>query len=565
MFGTFRKHQTWLWAVIITVIIFSFVIYFSPYSKMNDARRGPTNLGSINGERISEAQYFNAQNEVFLRMFFSTGHWPDEDARKQGGQVERDTYQWLLMIQEQERFGIRVSDDVAAQKAKGMLSMLQRAGVIPSPEVFIAQILPANNFKLDDFERFVRHDVGMQELVATVGLDGKLVTPQELRDLYKRENQDVATEAVFFSWSNYLASVTAPPEAISQFYSNRLAVYRLPDRVQVSYVRFDLTNYVAEANQELAAMTNLDLQIEEAYRQGGTNFLRQAKVESLAEAKVKLRDEERRRFEKQSAKKKAAEFATPLFDMEPLRAENLRTLAKEKGLTVQVTAPFDSEYGPNDLQVVGTDFAKKAFALTPEYPFAGPIDGLDSVYVIAFDKKLPSEIPALDQIRPRVVKDYEHDRAHALAVGAGMAFYPTLTNDLAQGKPFASICLNAKLKPVPVPPVSLSTRALPAVEDQVSLNQYKQLAFTTPIGRPSPFQQTSDGGLIVFVKEKLPLDEAKMNASLPAFANYVRQNRQSEAFNDWFRKVADKGLRDTPLARPPTPPSMSSATKAKKS
>ena len=53
MFGTIRKHQTWLWAVIITVIIFSFVIYFSPYSKMNDSRRGPVNLGSINGERIS--------------------------------------------------------------------------------------------------------------------------------------------------------------------------------------------------------------------------------------------------------------------------------------------------------------------------------------------------------------------------------------------------------------------------------------------------------------------------------------------------------------------------------
>ena len=67
------------------------------------------------------------------------------------------------------------------------------------------------------------------------------------------------------------------------------------------------------------------------------------------------------------------------------------------------------------------------------------------------------------------------------------------------------------------------------------------------------------------MKEKLPLDEAKMNATLPAFANYVRQNRQNEAFNDWFRKEAEKGLRETPLARPPAPASMGSAPNAKKS
>jgi hypothetical protein len=61
------------------------------------------------------------------------------------------------------------------------------------------------------------------------------------------------------------------------------------------------------------------------------------------------------------------------------------------------------------------------------------------------------------------------------------------------------------------------------------------------------------------------LDEAKMNTSLPAFANYVRQSRQNEAFNDWFRREAEKGLRDTPLARQQPPPSMGPGPNAKKS
>ena len=562
MFGTIRKHQTWLWAIIITLTIISFVIFFSPYSKLDDSRAGRINLGSINGERISEEEYINARNEVYLRAFFTTGNWPDEEAKKQGGEIERETYQWLLLIQKQKQLGIHISVEVVAQAAKGMMSQFQRAG-INSPEMFIQQVLRPRGFALDDLERFVRHYLGVQELIATVGLGGKLVTPQEIRGLFKREHEELATEAVFFSASNYLAGVTAPADAVMQFYTNRLATYRIPDRVQVSYVSFALTNFAVEANQELARMTNLDLQIDEAYRQGGTNFLREARAQSLEDAKVKIRDARRKEFQLQGARKKAAEFATPLFDMDPMRAENLDKLAKEKGLTVKVTAPFDLRDGPRDLEVA-QDFAQKAFARTPDDPFAGPIIGLDAVYVIALNKKIPSEIPPLDQIRAQVVQDYRYSQALNLARKAGMDFYQTLTNGLAQGKTPAAICAEAKLKLVDLPPFSLSTRELPQVEEHLPLNQFKQITFSTPPGKASPFQMTTEGGLVVFVKAKLPLDEAKMNSILPAFANAVRQSRQNEAFNDWFRKEAEKGLRDTPLARQQPPPVTSSSPKAKK-
>src|SRR5664279_4058394 len=167
MFGTFRKHQTWLWAVIITVIIFSFVIYFSPYSKMNDSRRGQGNLGSINGERISEEEYIHARNEVFLRAFFMNGNWPDEEAKKQGGAIERDTYQWLLLIQKQKQLGIHISPDVVAQAARAMMTQFQRAG-ITSPEMFVRNVLNQRGLGVEDLERFVRHYMGVQELISTL-------------------------------------------------------------------------------------------------------------------------------------------------------------------------------------------------------------------------------------------------------------------------------------------------------------------------------------------------------------------------------------------------------------
>jgi len=239
MFGTIRKHQNWLWAVIITLTIGSFVVFFSPYTRMNNAagRRGSANFGSINGERITEQDWVNAQRDVILRYFFfiGGGRFPDEESKKSGFDADRETYQWLLLLQKQKELGIHVSIDDAAQAARMLTSQFERAG-ITSPTMFVEQVLQPRGLTMEDFERFCRNQLGFQELMYTVGLSGKLVTPAEAKELYIRNHQEVATEAVFFSASNYLATVTVTPQALSEFFSNRMANYRIPDRVQVNYL-----------------------------------------------------------------------------------------------------------------------------------------------------------------------------------------------------------------------------------------------------------------------------------------------------------------------------------------
>ena len=558
MFGTIRRHQTWLWVVISTLTIISFVYYFGPQSKVSQGRGGAANLGTINGERITPEEYDQTRREVYLRYFFMSGTFPNEESRKMGFDESRDTYYRLLFIHKQKDLGIHVGDDTIERTARNMLHPLQKAN-INSPAAFVKQILEPRGFQWDDFERFVRHELGIQELISTVGLSGKLVTPREAKGLYEREHEELATEAVFASASNYLASVTATPEAISQYYSNHVANYRIPERLQVSYVEYVLTNFLAEANEEMAKMTNIDQRLEAVYQQRGTNYYREAK--SPQEAKEKIREEMRKELMAMAANKKAGPFANELFDKEPVRAQNLAALAEEKGLTLKVTAPFDLEDGPKDIKVSG-DFAKKAFGLSPtNEPYAGPLLGDEALYVIAFDKRIPSEIPPLDQIRERVTADYKNDQARSLARQAGQALYATLTNGMAQGKTFSNICAEAKFQATELPPFSLSTRAVPQAEEHISLNGrggLKEIAFSTQPGKLSNFQPTTEGGFILYVKSKLPLDQAKMNADLPSFVESVRQTRQSEAFNEWFRRQAERGLRDTPLGWPKTAPSLNS-------
>ena len=553
MFGTIRRHQKWLWVVIITLTVFSFVIYFSPYSKLNSGeRRGTYDWGTINGQRISQESFVSAYQEVALRYFImSGGRAPDEEARRS---FERETLQWLFVIDKEDQLGIHISPDRVAEVARNMvLSAFQRAGAGNVSPDGAARALEGSGFQSGDLERYSEHYLGLQELIATFGVSGRLATPEEIKDLYVREHQELATEALFFQASNYLAQVTVSPQALNQFYSNQMAEYRIPERVQVSYVKFPVTNFWAKA-EELLAKTNLNEMVEANAQRLGTNYFKDAKTPEQVRARI--REELIRERALLDCRRQANEFARPLFDLNQPRAEDLRAFAKTNGLTVEVTEPLAADQTPKGLDVE-EDFVAAAFKLTPDQPLAGPLVGRDGVYVLALEKRLPEENPPLDQIRARVTADYKADQARTLARQSGVAFHNALTNGLAQGKSFTAFCASASARPVSLPPFSLSSKELPGLDETVNLNMLKQIAFGTPLGKPSGFQWTADGGLILFVKSKLPVDESKMKEELPAFTQGVRQQWQSECFNQWFGQQFAASVHSPVLERKEPPPTVS--------
>src|SRR2546430_6858682 len=102
--------------------------------------RGTANFGAINGQRVTEEEFVNAQREVYWRYFFMTGNWPDQDAKRTGFDPQRETYQWLMVIQKEEQMGVHVSSDVAAQVAREMIRSLERMNV-RSTDMFFNDVL----------------------------------------------------------------------------------------------------------------------------------------------------------------------------------------------------------------------------------------------------------------------------------------------------------------------------------------------------------------------------------------------------------------------------------------
>jgi hypothetical protein len=557
MFATIRRHQSWLLILIAVVIIISFVVFFSPNVRLGDMT-DRMNFGSLNGKDITREQYMNALRETHIFFFARYGEWPgrEEAMRQIGFDVENETYNRLLLTELMREHQIDPTSEAVAQWIRELFT---GPGGQPfsyeAYERFVRETLNPQGFTAQDFNRFARNEVGRQHLIALIGMSGKFIVPEEAETVFRRENETIATDVVFFNYTNYLENVEVTPEAVGQYYTNNMAQYRLPPRVQVDYLKFDATNFLAEADQRLerflaqeeqqrAGITNLNALVEMYYeRRGGTNYYVDefgAPLE-LDQAREKIVDEVRRQFALIPARIKASEFITELLDLHdqrPPEPSDFANLAAAKGLEVHTTAPFDQQTGPEELDVP-PQFQSRAFALTPQEPFTtSAVMAEDGAYVLHLNRRLPSEIQPFEAVEERVIEDYRRTEAVRHARQAGEQFSARLQESLAAGRSFQEIVLETGATVESLPPFSIATRSMPELGERVNLGLLQNLTTNLKPGESSSFIQRPQGGLVVYVRDRSPVEEEKLREDLPEFLTNLRESRQFAAFADWFQRQA---------------------------
>ncbi len=552
MIGTIRRHSNVLWAIIITVVIISFVVFFSPTAKLGGG--GTEDFGSINGVPIRKADYFAARREAELYFWLNTRRWPGQEGagRQMNFDGDMEARQRLVLIAKMQEMKVKVGDDALIahlqtffrDPATGKFSAT-------SYDNFVKQVLPQGGMNEQDLERFFRHQLAIQQLNQVVSLSGKFVTPRAAEAAYRQEHEQLATEAVHFASSNYLASVKMKPEDLGKYFTNNMAAYRLQERVQVNYVGFSVTNFLAEADAQLAKKGGLDAEVEKRYKSANTNsFLDDAgKPLSATAAKLKLKDGLRRAVALQAARKAANEFANDLFNEEKRALAAFLKLAATQGYAVKETEPFEQFAGPK-MSDLPENFAPTAFKLNSEEPVSPPVVGEEGVYVLALKAKLPSAPQTLEAVRAKVTEDYRQFESGDLARKAGRAFYTALTNGLAAGKTFKAVCAEQKLKVIEPPAFSASARSVPELEELgINLAQIRRpLTQLTP-GKATPFMPTREGGYILHLRSRLPVAEEKIKADLPGYLEELRETRQNAAFGAWFRKEFESTAKEMEQSR----------------
>jgi hypothetical protein len=548
MFRFFRKHS-WILIVTLSLTIISFVVFMGKGpSSRSGGLVGGGDYGTIYGHPVTADMYDQAKREFAISYWEQTFQWPERNPSMTPLQLDQEVYSYILMNLKAKDLGIYVDDDSAAAAASMLLSspaLMHAFGTTePVPAAsFIQQVLVPEGMTNIDFENSVRSRATINQLVDLLGLPGSLMTPQEAGALYDQENQEVSAQAVFFSASNYLSPVALSPAVVGQFFTNNMAAYREPDRVQITYVAFSASNYLAQAKAEWAK-TNFDDMVDSIYdRYGSTEFADQKTPEA---AKAKIREYLINHRALSDAGSQANDFVSALYALSPAKPENLAALARQKNLPVFTSAPFDASSGPVDFDAPAA-LTKAAFQLDADSPYTGPIAGSDAVYVIALAGQLPSGIPPFDEIRDRVTRDLEFQQALLRAQTAGTNFYYSAEVQLALGKKFGPVAVASHLTPVSLSPFSLSSSEVPELGGHAELGQLKQAAFTTSPGKLSRFIPTADGGFILLLQSVLPLDQSKKAADFPQFLAQARRARQNEVFNLWLNTELNRELRNTPF------------------
>jgi hypothetical protein len=486
-----------------------------------------------------------------------------EEQRKQ---VERVADQFLFMEVLIKENKINVTTDAAARFTKQLFGLApQQPLPLDKFQDFVQNVLVRRGkLTLQDFDRFVRHQAAQQYLVALFGMSGKLITPKEAEFFYRRDNEPMATEIVFFPTANFYGA-TAPTDAeLKDFFTKHQAEYRLPDREQINYVVFTISNYLAQADKVLG--TNINDKIDQIYHQQGADTFKDASGQPLspAAAQAEIKNNMRQMTAAQEAKRDANAFLSELSEghdaAHPYAPSDLFNLAKAKGLIVKTTEFFDEKTGCKDL-----DLPPKAlhvlFSLRENDPddpeksllyAPSPLEGKTAVYIIGLQKRLPSELQTLAAVRDQVTRDWRQTKALALAKDAGEKFADALQVGATQGKTFDAICAAQNLKPQTPPPFALATTNAPEFMNRDEFRQLQETAYVVPSGQFSKFVPTADGGFVVYVKDRLPVDQAAMQRELPYYLARMREQRQMVAFQEWFnrqmqsRLVLPSSERDSP-------------------
>jgi hypothetical protein len=535
-----------MWVIIVGTI-FSFVYFLSPTARNGGGggSSGPaTFYGSVNGEPITQLQFELAGREAKLVFRMSQGRWP---TREQEDTLKQIAYQRLFIAAKLKELNIEVTPEAAARYTRQMLGVPD-GQVFPKDKFaeFVSKELnQAGQVSLEDFDRYVRLQVGQQLLISLFGMNGQLITQKEAEFFYRRENESMTVELARFQVSNYVDKVAFTPQDLQEFYTNRQSDYRLPPREQVNYIRFEPTNYLAVANQTMSGMSNLDAYVDQIYSsQDSAAFKDEAGApltEAAAKAKIKT-EILPQMISRKAAQTNANDVATKLADGHdkdhPITLADLQKLAETNGLTVTTTEPFDEKNPPKDLQL-----SPGAMSMVFQLELGDPDDqyklmgGSNGYYLVGLQQKYPSESQSFETVRAKVTEDYRAFKALDMVKEAGAKFAEAAKKGLAVGEPFDFICTAQGVKPEVLSPFSAVTPSIPEIEDREDFSYVVRVVYELAAGQASSFvAPTEAGGFVAYVKARAPMEDALVQRDIPAYLEKFRRDRQIAAFNQWLQR-----------------------------
>ena len=271
MFGTVRKHSQPLWIVIIIMVVISFVVYFTPGYDPFENHGGKATEANVElsfarqqvllDQAITMSQQFGGFLPPSLNAQVLAGQFRDQDLNRDGevdvSGLDYAAHMRLLRLRKAKDLGIRASDNMVKARLEQMFSnpndqkFSQDAYIGFLTQYRNAGLLGSGDSGEEQFQELIREQITFQQLDNLMTRSVGFFADEATADQQAMENKLYTAQAVFFSTSNRIDSVTNLASIATNFYPTLIDQYFVQPKRQVAYVLFPVAPYLEDAEKEI--------------------------------------------------------------------------------------------------------------------------------------------------------------------------------------------------------------------------------------------------------------------------------------------------------------------------
>lgn len=271
MFGTVRKHSQPLWIVIIIMVVISFVVYFTPGYDPFENQGGTATEANVElsfarqqvllDQAITMSQQFGGFLPPSLNAQVLAGQFRDQDLNQDGevdvSGLDYAAHMRLLRLRKAKDLGIRASDNMVKARLEQMFSnpndqkFSQDAYTGFLTQYRNAGLLGSGDSGEEQFQELIREQITFQQLDNLMTRSVGFFTDEATADQQAMDNKLYTAQAVFFSTSNRIDSVTNLASIATNFYPTLIDQYFVQPKRQVAYVLFPVAPYLEDAEKEI--------------------------------------------------------------------------------------------------------------------------------------------------------------------------------------------------------------------------------------------------------------------------------------------------------------------------
>ena len=500
-----RSNQRWLMIIISVLVIISFIWFYSNRAQFD--RTVSDKVGTIYGRSLTITEYdrVSRQLQTAQELGLTNVVEPELIGGRDAGEAVANH---LVMRHQVEQMGIVPSDD-EVKDAEMKLAAFQSPGGFDSTKYaqFVTDKLNPRGFSETQLDELVKTNLQFGKLRTM--LDATVVlAPDELRSDYDQEYAKTDASVVRFKTADFAAGVNPTDDEIKKYYDDQKDKFQAPEKRKVQYVVFGLD----DAQKKLYGKPRMDALKPQADAAAGL-------LEKLLDAKGK------------------SDFAA---------------IATEAGAEVKETPEF--EQGQRDFpQASVQGFAAAAFHLTQKDPDSDvPLEIAsgrqpESYYVLHLAGVTPSRQLTLDEAKSKVVAAIKDERARAALSARAEEVRTKLAEGLKAKKSLVEAAKEAGVPSEDVPGFSMAEPDYGVTPDASIISE---TSLDLSSGDLSKFVPTPSGGVLVYVRGRKPVDEAKFNTVKDTLTTNLEMQKKRFFFYEWLRASRDAaGVQMTPNLR----------------